>query len=153
MMNQIAKYVGLLIAIFGLMHLFTYISNLSATVQYHPFFPIGGKRQLKHFAAAAVPVLLPVMLGLLLGVIRIVQLRAKLGKWKFNWALFLIVVLPLLLLPVPAMLFRLHYNVAPLINAVDQLLPASSPQSPLSLESFSVAVGLLFMYCFQKKDS
>jgi len=153
MIKQIARYAGLLIAILGLMHLFTYIANLSATVEYHPFFPIGGKRQLKHFAAAAVPMLLPLLLGLLLGMIRIYQARTKHGRWRFNWALFLIVVLPLLLLPVPAMLSRLHYNVVPLINAVDWLLPESSSQSLLSLESFSVAAGLLLMYCFQKKDS
>ncbi|MFF2885829.1 hypothetical protein [Paenibacillus sp. NPDC057967] len=153
MMKQIATYAGLLIAIFGLMHLFTYIANWSASVQYHPFFPLGGKRQLKHVAAAAVPMLLPMLLGLLLGVIRLFHIRAKQGRWRFNWALFLIVVLPLLLLPVPAMLSQLHYNVVPLINAVDGLLPASSPQSPLSLESFGVATGLLFMYCFHKKDS
>lgn len=153
MIKELAKYAGLLIAILGLMHLFTYIAGWSATVEYHPFFPRGGKRELKHFAAAAVPMLLPVLLGLSLGAIRIYQARTKRGKWRFNWGLFLIVVLPLLLLPVPAMLFRLHYNVVPMINAVDWLLPESSPQSLLSLESFSVATGILLMYCFQKKDS
>lgn len=138
------KYIFVLILIMLSVHAFAFIEKLAVENRYNPFFS-PDHPFLIYVTAEIIRNFLPVLTGVLIGGIHLLLIRKREGRWRFNWYLFILVVVPLLAIPICLVLVSLHV-INPVINFIVQALPSRFNVSLLLMQ----LTGILFMYCFYK---
>lgn len=151
---KIIKYFSLLILICVFIFIYSVSMNFASSNVYHSFYPIGGGRTLVNYLAATLGLIMPMMLGVLLGFVRCLHLFKSPKAWSFNWYCFLIIVFPMFLITLPEILINyLSFDeVIPISIFINKLFPHSEAEYIYYFrQTIPVIAGFSFSCCFSKK--